>query len=96
MFVFFFCVIRTALLYTVYKCIPGILIFMLVFPLLFTNFFREQDSNKLRQVLDEKEGLLADAVSIFRESETAMAAKQEAFASEKADVEGELEVQALQ
>lgn len=49
-------------------------------------------SNELRQVLQEKESLLNEAASLFREAESVHAARQEASSSEKADVEAEVEV----
>lgn len=54
---------------------------------------REQVSNELRQVLQDKEGLLNEAAGLFRESEALHAARREAFLTEKADLEAELEVE---
>ncbi len=53
---------------------------------------REQVSNELRQVLQEKESLLDEAAGLFREAESLNAARREAFLSEKADIESDLEV----
>ncbi|CAM9173986.1 unnamed protein product [Scytosiphon promiscuus] len=54
---------------------------------------REQVSNELRQLLQDKEGLLNEAAGLFRESEALHAARREAFLTEKADLEAELETQ---
>ena len=43
-------------------------------------------------MLQEKESLLDEAAAVFREAERAHSVRQETFASEKADVEAELEV----
>lgn len=53
---------------------------------------REQVANDLRKVLQEKDALLNEAASLFREAESSHAAQQEAVISAKADVEAEVEV----
>lgn len=55
-------------------------------------FAREQVSNELRQLLQEKESLLDEAAGLFREAESVNAARREAFLAEKADIESDLEV----
>ncbi|CAM9743620.1 unnamed protein product, partial [Ectocarpus fasciculatus] len=57
---------------------------------------REKVSNELRQVLQEKENLLNEAASLFREAESVHSARREAFLSEKADMEADIEAQRAQ
>lgn len=53
---------------------------------------REQVSNELRQVLQEKENALDEAAGLFREAESVHSARMEAVLSEKADIEADFEV----